>query len=180
MLEQGRLRFGSLASYKDWEKPLLGDPREGTGELRLRGHPYTTESTNPAFAWCAALPEITPRRIRDLATDNDYDAVVEVCDSLQFIHRVHRALINQGLWLHCARVTYNKGTEVAGIAALNSQRFDHHLFQKDSSFSEDCEYRLALIDTRCKRVGAQEVFLNIGPCADILRLHPLEGPPTAA
>ncbi len=175
MAATGTLRFGSLASYRAWENNVLGDPQEGEGVLCMNGHPYTTGSSNPVFAWCASFPSISPERTSLLAQHGEYDCCVRVRDFPEFIRRVKLALVAKGLWLHCGEVAYTKGYEVR-LDVLRSQPFHFNVFQKDRAFVDDREYRLALTDLNMGRADAEHVTLEIGACLDILEVTALPVP----
>ena len=91
LLSRGAMRFGSLASYRRRETPVLGDPNDGEGMFRMAGHPYNIGSGNPVYAWCSSLDTVTPDRIRCLAKDGGYDCVVRVHNPLLLIKRVFSA-----------------------------------------------------------------------------------------
>ncbi len=86
LLASGSLRFGSLATYREWENKVLGDPNDGDGMYRMNGHPYLTGTANPVYAWCASMPTITDRRILLLAKHGEYDCVVRVHEPLTLIY----------------------------------------------------------------------------------------------
>lgn len=172
MVAMGTIRFGGLAFYRAWENTVLGDPEDGEGILTVDGHAYTTGSSNPIFAWCSSMPSVSRERLRILAQHGDYDCCVRVLDLAAFIARVKGALVGRKLWLHCGEVAYNKREEVS-IGMLNSQRFHFNVFQKNGSFAEDREYRLALTDLSCSYAEVDDVKLTLGPCADILRIEAL-------
>lgn len=177
MAGSGALRFGSLNFYRAWENKVLGDPREGEGVLCMNGHPFTTGSSNPVFAWCASLPSISPERTRLLAQHGEYDCCVHVRDFPELIRRVKLALVAKGLWLHCGEVAYTKDDEVR-LDVLRSQPFHFNVFQKDRAFIDDREYRLALTDLNMSRADAEYVTLEIGACLDILEVAALPVPLT--
>jgi hypothetical protein len=170
-VETGTTRFGSLASYRAWENKALGDPEDGEGIFAVGGHSYTTGSSNLIFAWCSSMPSASRERLRVLAEHGNYDCCVRVLDVAAFIARVKGTLVGRGLWLHC-EVAYNKREEV-DLDILNSQKFHFNVFQKDGSFAEDREYRLALTDVSLGNADAEYVVLTVGPCSDILQIEAL-------
>ena len=143
----GSMRFGNLDGYRRWENPVLGDPNDGNGMFRMKGHPYTVGSSNHVYAWCASHPEITRQRLLKLANYGGYDCLVRISEPKTLIQRIRTALLSSGkkLQLHCAAVSYIRGSEV-NKATLNSQKFHFNVFQKAPRFSEDCEYRISLTD----------------------------------
>jgi hypothetical protein len=173
MLRSGRMRFGAIWSYQAWESHLLGDPDDGRGILTLGDRDYTTESANPVFAWCAALPSIAQEHLRELASANKYDCLVRIHSPPTLINRIRESAVGQRLWPHCANATYDKRSKVSDLSSLNSRRLDFHIFQKDNRFSPDCEYRIALIDISQQGRAEESLFLSIGDCSDILSLEPI-------
>jgi hypothetical protein len=174
LLKQGMMRFGSLATYRQWENEVLGDPNDGEGMFRMDGHPYETGSANPVYAWCASLPTITANRTLLLAKHGRYDCVVRVHESLSLIQRVRTALdrTNKALLFHCAEVSYTRGAEV-DKQTLNSQKFNFNVFQKDPAFGPDMEYRLSLIDASSRPQPKPFVDVTVGKCSDIMSIEEL-------
>ena len=170
----GSMRFGSLESYRRWEDAVLGDPNDGKGMFRMQGHPYNIGSSNPVYAWCAAQPVITSERILILASQSRYDCLVRIQQPKILIQRVKTSLldINRNLFLHCAEVLYNRGSEV-DKATLNSQKFHFNVFQKDPIFSEDCEYRLSLTDAGLKTQLKDHIDIELEDCSDIMNIEDL-------
>jgi hypothetical protein len=174
LLADGSMRFGSLASYREWENAVLGDPNDGEGMFRMRGHPYDIGSSNPVYAWCASLPTITPDRMLLLAQHGGYNSVVQIHEPLTLIRRVHAALAKgrTSLLLHCGEVSYNRGAEV-DKATLNSQKFHFNVFQKAPSFAADMEYRFSLTDAHVRAEFKSHIDLCIGQCSDIMDIEEL-------
>lgn len=174
LLKQGAMRFGSLATYRQWENAVLGDPNDGEGMFRKDRHPYETGSTNPVYAWCASMPTITVDRTLLIAKHGRYDCVVRVHEPLLLIQRVHAALVrtNKTLLLHCAEVSYNRGAEV-DKQTLNSQKFHFNVFQKDPAFGPDMEYRLSLTDASLRSEPKPFVKVVVGECSDIMSIEEL-------
>lgn len=174
LLADGSMRFGSLASYREWENAVLGDPNDGEGMFRMQGHPYDIGSSNPVYAWCASLPTITPDRMLLLAKHGGYNCVVRIHEPLKLIRRVHAALAKgrRTLLLHCGEVTYNRGAEV-DKATLNSQKFHFNVFQKDTSLLEDMEYRFSLTDAYVRAEFKDHIDLQVGECSDIMVIDEL-------
>jgi len=174
LLSNGAMRFGSLEYYRKWENDALGDPNDGEGMLRMKEHQYNVGSSNPVYAWCTSIPTITPERIRILANHGHYDCLVQIHHPMTLIQRVRRTLSSKGrgLYLHCAEVSYNRGIEV-DKATLNSQKFHFNVFQKDSRFAEDIEYRLALTDVGLKYEVRDHVDIQVGKCSDITDIRDL-------
>ncbi|MES9862273.1 MAG: hypothetical protein ABW157_09970 [Candidatus Thiodiazotropha sp. LLP2] len=174
LLKHGSIRFGSLATYRQWENAVLGDPNDGEGKFRMDGHSYDIGSINPVYAWCASMPTITTDRTLLIAKHGMYDCVVHVHEPLLMIQRVRAALAksNKSLEFHCAEVSYNRGVEV-DKQALNSQKFHFNVFQKDPGFSPDREYRLSLTDNSFRFVQKNFVDLVVGGCSDIMSIEAL-------
>ncbi len=170
----GSMRFGGLECYRRWENAVLGDPNDGEGMFRMKGHPYNVGSSNQVYAWCAAQSDITPERVRVLASHGGYDCLVRIHQPRTLIQRVRIALLSKdrNLLLHCAEVSYNRGSEV-DKATLNSQKFHFNVFQKDPRFSEDCEYRLSFTDTGLKSQLKKHIELEVGDCSDIMDIEDL-------
>ena len=174
LLKQGAMRFGSLATYRQWENAVLGDPNDGKGMFRMDGHPYETGSTNPVYAWCASMPTVTADRTLLIAKHGRYECVVSVHEPLLLIQRVRAALVrtNRTLLLHCAEVSYNRGAEV-DKQTLNSQQFHFNVFQKDPAFGPDMEYRLSLTDASLRSDPEPFVDIVVGECSDIMSIEKL-------
>lgn len=174
LLEHGAIRFGSLATYRQWENAVLGDPNDGEGMFRMDGHSYDTGSINPVYAWCASMPSITADRTLLIAKHGKYDCVVRVHNLPLMIQRVSAALAksNKSLGFHCAEVLYNRGVEV-DKQALNSQKFHFNVFQKDPTFSPDMEYRLSLTDHSLQFKHKPFVDVELGVCSDIMSIEAL-------
>ncbi|MDO9263134.1 MAG: hypothetical protein Q7U02_04150 [Desulfosalsimonadaceae bacterium] len=174
LIAYGNMRFGSLESYREWENAILGDPNDGKGRLHMMGHPYDTDSANPVHAWCSSFPTITADRTLLLAEHGDYDCVVRIRDPLLLIQRVQNILVRSSkeMYLHCSIVSYNRGEEV-NKRILNSQKFHFNVFQKDTYFAPDMEYRLSLTDTSLKPKMKPDVILPVGDCSDIITIEDL-------
>jgi len=165
-LSEGAIRFGNLDYYRRWENALLGDPNDGEGMFHMNEHPYEVGSGNPVYAWCAALPTITPQRVNLLANHGGYDCIVRIHQPGKLIQRLQLAK-DRYFHLHCAKISYNRGTKV-DKATLNSQMFHFNVFQKEARFSEDQEYRISLTDVRRRAELVPHIDLSIGECSDIM------------
>lgn len=174
LLTTGLMRFGSLASYREWEDTVLGDPNDGEGLFHMKGRPYSTGSINPIYAWCASLPTITPDRTLLLAEHGEYDCVVRVHNPLILIQRIHDALFApcNKMNLQYSEVSYNRGAEV-DTRTLNSQNFQFNVFQKNPSFAPDMEYRFLLTDSSLRPDPKPYVDLLVGKCSDIMSIQAL-------
>lgn len=174
----GCMRFGSLEGYRKWENNILGDRRDGIGMFKMHGHPYTTGSANPVYAWCASKNDTPIYRIRELARAGQYNCLVRIHSPETLIQRVRYQLdqkLGQKLWLHCGDMSYDKESEVSK-QTLCSQQFHSNVFQKDMHFSADCEYRLSISDVGHGSIGSQPepgIVLNIGGCFDIANIENL-------
>lgn len=170
----GSMHFGNLECYRQWENAVLGDPNDGEGMFRMKGHPYTVGSSNKIYAWCTALPGIAIERIHVLARYGGYDCMVRIHKPAVLIQRVRSALLMKypKLLIHCAEVSYSRGTEV-DKATLNSQKFQFNVFQKDQRFAEDKEYRLSLTDVRVKSAFRDYIDVQVGDCSDIMDIENL-------
>jgi hypothetical protein len=168
------MRFHSLDTYRRWENAELGDPNDGEGMFRMQGHQYCMGSGNPVFAWCAALPCISPQRLRLLAQSGNYDCLLYVQNPTALIARIRSTLdaTKAKMHMHCAQISYNRG-EAVNERALNSQNFHFNVFQKSARFAEDEEYRLSLTDLSLHQVERDYVDIVIGDCSDIVTLGSL-------
>ena len=171
LLSEGAIRLGSLNSYRIWENDILGDPNDGKGMFHMDAHPYKVGSSNPVYAWCAALLTITPKRIKILADHGEYDCIIRIHQPEELIRRLQFSKPKDS-YLHCAEVSYNRGEEVDKVT-LNSQSFHFNVFQKDPSFVDDQEYRIALIDFSLKPIHLDHIDLSIGDCSDIIDIEEL-------
>ena len=174
LLSEGAIRFGSLTYYRKWENAVLGDANDGKGMFRTNGHPCEVGSGNRVYAWCAALPTITAERINLLSEHGKYDCLVRIHQPRILIQRVRAKLLAKGLnlHLHCAEVSYNRGAEVDKVT-LNSQKFHFNVFQKDTRFTEDKEYRVSLTDVRLRPESMCHIDLQVGKCSDIMAIEEL-------
>ena len=172
--DHGILRMHNLAYYRKWENEALGDTNDGRGLFRVNGRPYSTGSANPLYASCLSLPTITPNRLVYLATLGEYDCVVIINNTEEFLKRMRRWKASQKpkWWLHSGLVKYNRGTEVS-IDTLNDQKFHHNVFQKDPSYSDDLEYRISLMDTDTNPYEHDFVDVSLGECSDIVTVDGL-------
>jgi len=168
LLYDGSVRFGGLALYKKMENPVLGDPNEGKGIFRCKDRLYEVGSMNSVYVWCASCPTITPERVNLLAKHEKYDCVVIIKQPAVLIQRLRSSLKHSHMYLHCSDVSYDKGAVVDKIM-LNSKKFHFNIFQKDTNFSEDEEYRIALID---HELGPELPcrFITVGRCSDIMEI----------
>jgi len=176
LIKNGSMRFGSLEFYRKMENAALGDPNDGKGMFRVKGDPYTIDSSNNIYAWCAALPVITPERIAVLAKHGKYDCLIRIHQPKILLHRVIIVLLANGGKLHlrlqCAEVSYNRGSEI-DKATLNSQQFHFNVFQKDPRFAEDKEYRLFMTDVQPESEPRNHIDIQVGDCSDIMDIEDL-------
>jgi hypothetical protein len=150
---------------------VLGDPNDGKGLLRMNAHPYEFGSMNPVYVWCSSLLTITPVRINQLAEREKYDCLVRIHRPRLLIQRIQLAKPEYS-YLHCAEVLYNRGVEVDKVT-LNSQKTHFNVFQKDTSFFDDQEYRVSLIDFSRRPDHVDYIDLSIGDCSDIMVIEEL-------
>lgn len=170
--DMGTLKVRHISYHRQRENKTLGDPRDGKGLFHVKGHPYTMSLTNPFFPLCMCLPVISSNRLVTLA-DGEYDSIVVISNTEEFLKRLLKWSISQkpSLWLlHCGVVKYNRGSEVT-IEIVKNQKSHHNVFQKDPSFSDDKEYRIALIDV--KHQNREYVDVSLGNCNDIVTIHDL-------
>jgi hypothetical protein len=142
LVSDGLLRFRSLEYYRRWEKEQLGDPNEGLGLFHYNGLPMTTETTLDVHIQCFSLER---EAAAALAQEADYDCLAVIHSSENLLIRVRNWLSRDRRHpiLHCGRVIYNRGEEV-DKETLNSQKWHSNIFQKDTSFCGQVEYRLAI------------------------------------
>ncbi len=175
LISKGAMRFGNLEVYRSWENKILGDENDGNGMYTMKGHQYNTGSANEVFAWCTSFPEISDKRILEIAKSNNYDCIVEINSPLELFQRISRALGNEyngDFILHCGPVSYDRGSEV-DKEALNSQQFHFNVFQKGINFQGDNEYRLSITNYSLKKNYGSVVFVHIGNCSDIVEIKEL-------
>ncbi len=178
LIAAGSLRLSSLQYHRESERKILGDKNDGLGLFKMDGHPYSTDACNEVFAFCMSLREISQNRITQLALDGGYDCVISIMSSEEFFRRIKLQLLNDfngDLRMQAGIVKYNREEEV-DIKTLNSQKFLFNVFQKDHSFLDDREYRLAVVDYSFKFRNKKYVDLSIGSCADIMRIDKLVMP----
>lgn len=174
-ISHGTLRFGSLEEYRKWENEVLGDVNDGNGMYTMDGHEYNTGSANEVFAWCLSLPEISKKRILEIANSNNYDCFVVIDSPLELFQRISKALgdeYNGDFILHCGPVSYGRGSEVDKVT-LNNQQFHFNVFQKRTQYQDDKEYRLSITNYSLKNRYGSGVFAHIGNCSDIVHINEL-------
>ena len=142
LVADGLLRFRSLEYYRRWEKGKLGDPDEGVGLFHLNGLPMTTETTLEVHIQCFSVER---EAAATLAQEVGYDCLAVIHSSEKLLNLVHKWLLEDRRHpiLHCGSVIYNRGEEV-DKETLNSQKWHSNIFQKDASFCDQAEYRLAI------------------------------------
>jgi hypothetical protein len=174
LIRSGSLRLGNVTFYRKMENDQLGDPNDGLGMFHMQGHPYTTSTSNPMFVWCMSLPQISKKRILEIARSENYDCVLKVNDPEEFLQRIRRCLEHgkKRFWVHCGTVRYNRGKEVSK-RALNSQQFNYNIFQKSQVSRRDREYRLSLTDLTYNQRKTQFIKFTVGKCSDIMTIENL-------
>jgi len=190
LIESGSMLFSHLGVFRAWENPVLGDKFDGIAKLKRKesGSTCTIGCINPVYAWCAALPVISPERVSTLANSNKYNCIVRINNTRLMIERFTAALSKQvGSNVHpiCGMVSYDKGKYVGEESLgeiISSHEYRLDIFQKDTKFTEDREYRVSFTDYRRNSNVSNvpnEIFepkcitLTIGNCSDIMEIAAL-------
>ena len=167
-IQHGRMRFGSLESFKKLESETLRDELEGCGKVVNQGVSCTVGSINDIYAWCSSKDCIADARIMELAKSAGYNCFVCIHNPKALIQRVQNELAKHKCTprlLHCGAVIYNRGS------ASGKPKFHFNIFQKHPKFSADCEYRLALIDVNMCSECLDKIVLDVGNCSDIAHIE---------
>lgn len=165
LVRHGRVRLGSILSYRTIEDEKRRDPTEGEVRLQVPG-PVTTlhidpvtlrvnnetvapgllnfgsSYHNPVYALCMSSPDVQPDHFRHLGR-----YVIRISDTSMLLDDVVEALRTppvaecEVLFVDLCPVVYNKGT-IAPAPRGDSIKL--HYSQKPDHFSSDCEHRLAV------------------------------------
>jgi hypothetical protein len=171
---KGILRLSHADIYQKMENPQLGDPHDTKGMFTMAGHQYPTGTVNPVFVYSMALNTISNKRVIEIAHSEGYDCVLIIQYPQAFFRKIKQALLRRGrqYWVHCGTVKYNRGAQVT-MKALNSQQFNHNVFQKSPSFRRDKEYRLSVSDLSFHPRRGQYINLALGRCVGIVKIEKL-------
>lgn len=168
-IEQGIFQMLSLKDYCAIEDSNRIDKDEGSGEAVINKYRpvftldpktgkklsktseygpvyYSTGSINPRYILCFCGPQVNMKhlarqygryviRIKRPATlVSDIASFLEQCQNLPDTN-----------WLECVQASYDKGASVNELPERASEeRLSMSYSQKDSRFSNDCEFRLVL------------------------------------
>jgi hypothetical protein len=174
LIQRGLIRVHKLEYYRKWENDVLGDPKDGQGLYQIDGHPMQMDSASDIYAWCLSLSDISSGRLLGMAAQEKYDCTVVIHDMEKLLLRIRLYLQKKyrGMWLHCGCVHYDRGTEVSK-EILDTQMFHFNVFQKESRFQDDKEYRISITNCTTKRYEKDYLDLLIGECKDIISIQPL-------
>ncbi len=177
LLSEGILRLSHAEVYQTMENSQLGDPFDTNGMFTMANHQYHTGTVNPVFVFFMSRDTISSKRVLEIAASAGYDCVLKIQNPQAFFEKVRRSLLRRGrqYWVHCGTVKYNRGAQVSK-KALNSQQFNHNVFQKSSSFRRDSEYRLSVSDLSLHPRRAKYINLVLGRCAGIVKIQKLPNP----
>ena len=170
---EGTLYFTTLKSFQLDEHPERGDSLEGTATVIRQGQKCTTSSLNPIFVCCFTM-EAGQKCILNTWKDSNpvRDTVVQICDTLTFVKRIHGYVKTNGMLLkvQVGDVAYDKdeGSDREPFRGEST-------FQKNLRFSGQKEFRFALEGWTNKReeyilVDGKHLVLKLGDCSDILRI----------
>jgi hypothetical protein len=166
LIETGSVRMNSMEYLREIEDPQRGDKNEGKGLFRLKGHPMTVETINRVFAFCTADFSTKNQDLLDIANEND--TIVVISNILEFAERIKRASRGKGpYWTHCGHVKYNYGSEITKDA-LNDQKWNWNIFQKDMAYSLQKEYRFTISFQKFPAIEDEYLLLEVGFCGDII------------
>ena len=169
LISNGAIRIQSISYFHTLENRNLGDPNEGKGLFTFNGRPMQTSYGNEVFVWCTALPDTSNERL--LAFSEKYDTIIKIESVEIFLERLLRAIIKRKLPtpIHCGRVVYNRGIEVTKDV-LNNQKWAFNIFQKDTYYQHQNEYRFSLTNVVFKKPIGDYIDLQMGNCSDIISI----------
>lgn len=169
LISNGAIRIQSISYFHTLENRNLGDPNEGKGLFTLNGHPMRTSLGNEAFVWCTALPDTSNDSL--LAFSEKYDTIIKIESVEKFLERLKMAIYKGNLptHIHCGRVVYNRGTEITK-EELNDQKWASNIFQKDTYYQHQNEYRFLLTNVVFKNPIGDYIDLQMGNCSDIISI----------
>ena len=79
-------------------------------------------------------------------------------------------LITVSLYINkLGKIQYNRGDEVTK-EVLNEQKWHANVFQKDSRYSHQQEYRFAFSNFTFNEIGFDHLDLVLGDCSDIIKI----------
>ncbi len=170
LINDGNIRFRTLSYYREIENPGQGDPNEGIGNYQLNGNDMTTTSANEIFIWCTSLDEVSRDTLLRLATG--YETIIRIQNPLEFFSRIYNFLRENltTFHLHCGRVIYNRGQAV-DQQTLNEQKWHYNIFQKDTKYADQMEYRISLTNVSFGLIAKDYIDLNIRYCQDIISIE---------
>lgn len=165
LISDGIIYFTNIKQFIDDPHSERGDVNEGTHVSARNGSRCTTRfSSLPVYIWCCTL-DSQPCRI--LQTWEDKDCVIQILNTVEFARRILDAIGQQhpSLWpLYLGPVVYTKTT-----GGYEQTDWADHIFQKDSRYDDQKEFRFALIG-KTDEESKKDIVLKIGPCSDIVRL----------
>ena len=168
LLATGEVRLCTISYYREIEDDKIRDKYDGIGIVNCRGTPVHIQGLMETFVWCTSQAQLTPR---DLARKFDRNAVLILKNPLEFARRLIAAAYQFGSqWgLQCRAVVYDKRSfrDRDPEDDEDDDSSDFYLFQKDSSFSDELEFRFALTDLTMLRYKKYFITLQLQPCADI-------------
>jgi len=175
LIQQGEIKFTNVAKYRNEESPTLGDMNEGKGQFQFNGANIDVEYGSNALIFCSSLHTISRESLLETASEGGYDCYISIHDVLGFVGRIKSQLINNGAHFYMMHdyVTYNRGLCVSDTV-LQRQKFASNVFQKDISYSHQCEYRLCLLDYAMHTKYREWFKIKIGDCSDIATINSLQ------
>ncbi len=170
LINNGSLRLNSIFFYHNLESKDLGDMNEGRGMLRMNGHEMDIGTINDVYIWCSALPNTSKETL--LSLDKNYDCIITINDTLQFVKRISLALEKRDLIMHphIGSVIYNRGDEVSK-ESLSSQQFNYNIFQKVDDYSHQKEFRVSFINVTTNKLGVEPIDIEIGNCKELVTIE---------
>lgn len=159
-LRDGTIYFTNLKEFRTNEHSERGDCQEGTGITIRQGQRCTTNPLNPIFVCCFTM-ETDLSVILD--TWKDRDTIVQICNTICFAKRIRDAAleIKEICFIQIGPVTYDKDE-----GSRRAYYWGENIFQKNLRFSDQKEFRFALIGECCIQTE-KEIVLRLGDCTDI-------------
>ena len=169
LVNDGNVRLRPLRYYRAIEAPEIGDKNEGNGQWLMEGNPMELGSVNEVYVWCGALPDTDRETL--LRLDGKYDAVVEITNISRFTKRIAKAARDAGWQLapHIGQVNYDRGRKITK-SELRALPWQSNVFQKDSQYAHQREYRLAFTETSLEGRKSEYIDLLLGDCSEFISI----------
>lgn len=167
LINEGSIKLNRLKLLQEIEAMPRGDNNEGIGSYSIEGKAELCEQIHDAFIYCTAIGSIENEKLLEIF--NDCDTVVEITNPLEFSRRIRCLSIFDVYNVHCGTVKYDRGTGLPAQTPMDLN-WNFNMFQKDERYSEQQEYRFAVIKELLfgpTAADSDNIVINIGYCGDI-------------